>query len=35
MALKNDEKFKDNLNCRFKINIRNLTPFDQSKKCLS
>ena len=28
MALKNDEKFKDNLNCRFKINIRNLTNFD-------
>ena len=28
MALKNDEKFKDNLNCRFKINIRTLTNFD-------
>ena len=28
MALKNDEKFKDNMNCHFKINISNLTNFD-------
>ena len=28
MALKNDEKFKEALTCRFKIDIRNLMNFD-------
>ena len=29
MTLKNDEKSEDELTCRFKIDIRNLTNFDQ------
>ena len=28
MALKNDEKFEEELTCRFKIDIKNLTNFD-------
>ena len=28
MTLKNDGKFKKELTCRFKIDIRNLTNFD-------
>ena len=28
MTLKNDGKSEKELNCRFKINIRNLTNFD-------
>ena len=28
MTLKNDEKSKEELTCRFKIDIRNLTNFD-------
>ena len=30
MTLKNDEKFEQELTCRFKIDIRNLTNFDLS-----
>ena len=30
MTLKNDEKSEKELTCRFKIDIRNLTDFDQS-----
>ena len=34
MTLKNDEKFAEELTCRFKIDIRNLTKFDPStRKC--
>ena len=28
MALKNDEKFEEELTCRFKIDRKNLTNFD-------
>ena len=28
MTLKNDEKSEEELTCRFKIDIRNLTSFD-------
>ena len=28
MTLKNDEKSEDELTCRFKIDIKNLTNFD-------
>ena len=28
MTLKNDERSKEELTCRFKIDIRNLTNFD-------
>ena len=30
MTLKNDEKFEQELTCRFKIDIRNLKNFDLS-----
>ena len=30
MTLKNDEKFEQELTCRFKIDVRNLTNFDSS-----
>ena len=30
MKLKNDEKFEEELTCRFKIIMRNLTNFDRS-----
>ena len=30
MTLKNDTKFKKELTCRFKIDMRNLTNFDLS-----
>ena len=30
MAMKNDAKFEEKLTCQFKINMRNLTNFDQS-----
>ena len=30
MTLKNDAKFEEELACRFKIDMRNLTYFDQS-----
>ena len=37
MTLKNDGKFEEELTCRFKIDIRNLTKFDlstrKSQKC--
>ena len=38
MTLKNYEKFEEDLTCRFKIDMRNLTNFDPStqtsqKKC--
>ena len=37
MTLKNDEKLEEELTCRFKIDIRNLTDFDsstqKSQKC--
>ena len=32
MILKNDEKFEEELTCRFKIDIRNLTNFDWSTR---
>ena len=32
MALKNDEKSREELTCRFKIDIRNLTNFDSSSQ---
>ena len=32
MTLKNDEKSKEELTCRFTIDIRNLTNFDQSNQ---
>ena len=28
MTLKNDAKFEEELNCRFKIDMKNLTNFD-------
>ena len=30
MAMKDDAKFEEKLTCQFKINMRNLTNFDQS-----
>ena len=30
MTMKNDEKFKEKLTCRFKIDVRNLTHFYSS-----
>ena len=34
MTLKNDEKSEEELTCRFKIDIKNLTNFDSSiQKC--
>ena len=30
MTMKNDEKFEEDLTCRFKIEIRNLRNFDPS-----
>ena len=30
MTLKKDEKSEEELTCRFKINIRNITNFDSS-----
>ena len=30
MAMKNDTKIKEELTCRFKIDMRNLTNFDSS-----
>ena len=30
MTMKNDAKFEEELTCRFKINMRNLTNFDPS-----
>ena len=30
MKMKNDAKFKEELNCPFKIDMRNLMNFDQS-----
>ena len=30
MTVKNDTKFGEELNCRFKIDMRNLTNFDPS-----
>ena len=30
MTMKNDSKFEEKLTCQFKIDIRNLTNFDQS-----
>ena len=30
MTMKNDAKFEEELTCHFKIDIRNLTNFDQS-----
>ena len=32
MTLKNDEKFKEKLTCRFKIDIRNLRIFTRALK---
>ena len=32
MTLKNDEKFEEELACRFKIDIRNLANFDPSTR---
>ena len=32
MAMKNDEKFEEELNCQFKIDKRNLTSFDLSTR---
>ena len=32
MTLKNDEKFEEELTCRFKIDKRNLTNFDPSTR---
>ena len=32
MTLKNDEKSEEELTCRFKIDIRNLTNFDLSTR---
>ena len=37
MTLKNDEKFEEELTCRFEIDVKNLTNFDtspqKSQKC--
>ena len=30
MKMKNDAKFEEELTCRFKIDMRNLTDFDRS-----
>ena len=30
MTMKNDARFEEELTCRFKIDMRNLTNFDQS-----
>ena len=30
MTIKNDAKFEEELNCHFKIDMRNLTNFDPS-----
>ena len=30
MTMKNDAKFEEELNCRFKFDMRNLTSFDPS-----
>ena len=30
MAMKNNEKFEEELTCRFKIDMKNLTSFDPS-----
>ena len=30
MTMKNDAKFEEELTCRFKIDMRNLTKFDSS-----
>ena len=30
MTLKNDEEFEEELTCRFKIDIKNLTNFESS-----
>ena len=32
MSIKNDAKFEEGLTCRFKIDMRNLTNFDQSTR---
>ena len=32
MTMKNDVKFEEELTCRFKIDIRNLTNFDPSTR---
>ena len=32
MSLKNNEKFEEELTCRFKIDMRNLTNFDPSTR---
>ena len=32
MTVKNDAKFKEELTCRFKIDMRNLTNFDPSTR---
>ena len=32
MTLKNDEKFEQELTCRFKIDARNLTNFNSSTR---
>ena len=32
MAMKNDTKFEEELTCRFKIDMRNLTNFDPSTR---
>ena len=32
MTLKNDEKFEEELTCRFKIDIKNLANFDSSTR---
>ena len=35
MTIKNDAKFEEELTCRFKIDIRNLTSFDPSNQTFS
>ena len=32
MTMKNDAKFEEELTCRFKIDMRNLTNFDSSTR---
>ena len=32
MTMKNDDKFEEELTCRFKIDMKNLTNFDLSTK---
>ena len=32
MTMKNDVKFEEELTCRFKIDMRNLTKFDPSTR---